>query len=96
MKTKEQGHQHFKKYLFGFWTHKMECVILQPENFQLKIIRPDGGIGRRSRLKICRSQGCAGSIPVPGTKPLRKEWFFYLPGCQTKKVFGGLLFFLKV
>jgi hypothetical protein len=29
--------------------------------------RPGGGIGRRSRLKICRSQGCAGSIPVPGT-----------------------------
>jgi hypothetical protein len=28
---------------------------------------PGGGIGRRSRLKICRSQGCAGSIPVPGT-----------------------------
>ena len=29
---------------------------------------PGGGIGRRSRLKICRSQGCAGSIPVPGTE----------------------------
>ena len=28
---------------------------------------PGGGIGRRSRLKICRSQGCAGSIPVLGT-----------------------------
>jgi hypothetical protein len=29
---------------------------------------PDGEIGRRSRLKICRSQERAGSIPVPGTK----------------------------
>ncbi len=28
---------------------------------------PDGGIGRRVRLKIWYSQGCAGSIPVPGT-----------------------------
>ena len=28
---------------------------------------PGGGIGRRSRLKICRSQECAGSIPVSGT-----------------------------
>ena len=29
--------------------------------------RPDGGIGRRARLKIWFSQGSAGSIPVPGT-----------------------------
>ena len=29
---------------------------------------PDGGIGRRVRLKIWLSQGSAGSIPVPGTK----------------------------
>ena len=28
---------------------------------------PDGGIGRRVRLKIWFSQGSAGSIPVPGT-----------------------------
>ena len=45
------------------WKDKMDCVILR-SNFY----RPDGGIGRRSRLKICRSQGCAGSIPVPGTE----------------------------
>ena len=31
-------------------------------------ICPGGGIGRRSRLKICRSQDRAGSIPVLGTK----------------------------
>ena len=30
-------------------------------------ISPDGGIGRRVRLKIWYSQGCAGSIPVLGT-----------------------------
>ncbi len=28
---------------------------------------PCGGIGRRSRLKICHSQGCEGSIPFVGT-----------------------------
>ena len=28
---------------------------------------PGGGIGRRSRLKICRPYGCTGSIPVLGT-----------------------------
>ena len=36
-------------------------LYLQPES-------PDGGIGRRVRLKIWYSQGCAGSIPVPGTE----------------------------
>ena len=30
-------------------------------------LSPGGGIGRRSRLKICRSQECIGSIPIPGT-----------------------------
>ena len=30
--------------------------------------RPDGGTGRRARLKIWLSQGSAGSIPVLGTK----------------------------
>ncbi len=30
---------------------------------------PDGGIGRRARLKIWLSQGSAGSIPVLGTLP---------------------------
>lgn len=31
---------------------------------------PDGGIGRRARLKIWFPQGSAGSIPVLGTKAL--------------------------
>ena len=45
----------------------------QPASFYFPILFihllpcPGGGIGRRSRLKICRSQECAGSIPVPGT-----------------------------
>jgi hypothetical protein len=29
--------------------------------------RPDGEIGKHSRLKICRPQGLAGSIPARGT-----------------------------
>jgi hypothetical protein len=33
-----------------------------------EIFSPDGGIGRRVRLKIWLSQGSAGSIPVPGTQ----------------------------
>ena len=31
-------------------------------------LSPNGGTGRRARLKIWLSQGSAGSIPVPGTK----------------------------
>ncbi len=41
---------------------------------------PDGGIGRRSRLKICRSQGCAGSIPVLGTEYILKALIVSLSG----------------
>ena len=48
-------------------------------------LSPDGEIGRHKRLKISRPQGCAGSIPVPGTfeklvlpsarkSPLRIAW----------------------
>ena len=47
-----------------------KSVILQPD--LLRYSCPGGGIGRRSRLKICRSQGCAGSIPVPGTSGERE------------------------
>jgi hypothetical protein len=31
---------------------------------------PDGEIGRRTAFRWQRSKGCAGSNPVPGTKPL--------------------------
>ena len=33
----------------------------------MKKLCPDGGIGRRARLKIWYWQQCAGSIPVLGT-----------------------------
>lgn len=34
----------------------------------LQCFSPDGGIGRRTGLKIQRPQGCAGSTPAPGTE----------------------------
>ena len=37
------------------------------------LICPGGGIGRRSRLKICHLQGCEGSIPFPGTLASYKQ-----------------------
>ena len=46
---------------------------------------PDGGIGRRARLKIWFSQGSAGSIPVPGTK--------YQPQNPDPARISGFLFF---
>ena len=51
----------------------MDSVILQPPKEVRLCIQslrrcPCGGIGRRSRLKICRSQGREGSIPFVGTK----------------------------
>ena len=54
----------------------MNVVILQP--FLNRLKSPDGGIGRRARLKIWYSQGCAGSIPVLGTwkKPICRGRFF--------------------
>lgn len=39
---------------------------------------PDGGTGRRARLKIWLSQGSAGSIPVLGTNPTIPCRVFYL------------------
>jgi hypothetical protein len=57
-------------------------VILQPNSNADIIIDlfcascPCGGIGRRSRLKICRSQGREGSIPFVGTKPSFTDGFF--------------------
>ncbi len=42
------------------------------------IHRPDGGIGRRARLKIWFRQRSAGSIPVLGTKkPLISAVFLF-------------------
>jgi hypothetical protein len=41
--------------------------------------RPDGETGRHKGLKIPRLNGCAGSIPAPGTKSKNqlKSWFFH-------------------
>lgn len=60
----------------AFWTKLHKYVILPPRKMVFgkdHIINmkkgngPDGGIGRRARLKIWFSQGSAGSIPVLGT-----------------------------
>ena len=40
----------------------LDCVILRPQ-----LLSPDGGIGRRARLKIWFPQGSEGSIPFAGT-----------------------------
>ena len=57
---------------------------------------PDGGTGRRARLKIWLSQGSAGSIPVLGTKG-QSECGFECVGAkyprtqtQTHSVFLGV------
>ena len=41
-------------------------------------IRLGGGIGRHAGLKILCFHERTGSSPVPSTKPLRNEGFFYL------------------
>lgn len=51
----------FLKSRIMIWNDSFHDVILHPDS------SPDGGTGRRVRLKIWYSQGCAGSIPVPGT-----------------------------
>ena len=52
------------KHLFELHCRQLQgkAVILLPD-----LECPDGGIGRRARLKIWCPQGCAGSIPVLGT-----------------------------
>ena len=52
--------------MIGFWKISIINVILQPAEHS-GVNCPDGGIGRRARLKIWLSQGSAGSIPVLGT-----------------------------
>ncbi len=59
-----------------FWKISIINVILQPaEHVSAKC--PDGGTGRRARLKIWLSQGSAGSIPVLGTNPVTKVTGFF-------------------
>ena len=47
---------------------------------------PDGGTGRRARLKIWLSQGSAGSIPVLGTNPVTKVTGFLIFGCDVSSL----------
>src|ERR1700704_5778156 len=78
----------YKNTSWVFWPKQRDSVILRPLLhvkgqfiFTFSISTgPDGGIGRRARLKIWYSQGCAGSIPVPGTQPPNR-WFFYAWRC---------------
>ena len=46
------------------------CAVYSPA---LSCYRPDGEIGKHRRLKICRPQGLAGSIPARGTKKQTKS-----------------------
>ena len=48
---------------------KIDKLLVVPRgNNTFAFPSPDGGTGRRARLKIWLSQGSAGSIPVLGTK----------------------------
>ena len=49
-----------------------KLLVVKTGNDTFAVLSPDGGTGRRARLKIWLSQGSAGSIPVLGTfkKPL--------------------------
>lgn len=60
------------EFFIPFWPVDPKSVILRPD-FTIRPQRtgPDGGTGRRVRLKIWLSQGSAGSIPVPGTKIMK-------------------------
>ena len=45
-----------------------KLLVVKTGNDTFAVLSPDGGTGRRARLKIWLSQGSAGSIPVLGTK----------------------------
>src|ERR1700733_6688712 len=53
-----------------FLDNRSQIRIIAPRLLKIHLskVSPDGGTGRRVRLKIWYSQGCAGSIPVLGTK----------------------------
>ena len=48
-------------------------VYCEKTCYNVKARSPSGEIGRRSRLKICRSQICAGSSPASGTNMFTKS-----------------------
>ena len=45
-----------------------KLLVVRKGNDTFALLSPDGGTGRRARLKIWLSQGSAGSIPVLGTR----------------------------
>ena len=49
-----------------------KLLVVKTGNDTFAVLSPDGGTGRRARLKIWLSQGSAGSIPVLGTNPVTK------------------------
>lgn len=51
-----------------FEDHSRKSFAGKKNALYLQCFSPDGGIGRRTGLKIQRPQGCAGSTPAPGTK----------------------------
>jgi hypothetical protein len=66
-------------YFFSipFWSKVCNVVTLHPFcSINRCNLSPDGGIGRRARLKILLSKGSAGSIPVLGTWNHRNGGFF--------------------
>lgn len=55
----------------GFFEARSQKSFVRKKNaLYLQCFGPDGGIGRRTGLKIQRPQGCAGSTPAPGTNSL--------------------------
>lgn len=50
---------------------------LFPSAFAADTRSPGGGIGRHRRLKISRSQDCAGSSPAPGTNQKHLTLHYY-------------------
>ena len=51
-------------------TNNKEDYLINQGNeilYAVLLMCPDGGIGRRNRLKICYPYGCVGSSPTPGT-----------------------------
>ncbi|MEN9885073.1 MAG: hypothetical protein RLZZ420_2290 [Bacteroidota bacterium] len=55
-----------------------KLLVVKTGNDTFAVPSPDGGTGRRARLKIWLSQGSAGSIPVLGTKILNFGWGFFI------------------
>ncbi len=56
----------------------------------------DGGIGRRTGLKIPRWKQRAGSIPAPGTKSIVNVNKAFKPNCNKKRSLKTSIFYHKI